>query len=674
MTESFFLQRLKARKIVQWALAYLAGSFVLFQLLDALAEPLGLSPFIQRIVLAAVLVGFLVTLILAWYHGEQGRQRVSGPELLMIALLLGIAGGVMALLSPKEGVRDPGPGSREGSAEDGGQPSIAVLPLANYSPDASDAYFADGVHEEITARLSQISALKVIARSSVEQYRENPPPAEEIASALGVDYLLEGSARIAGDLVRITVQLIDGRTAEHIWADSFNRDFSVENLIAVQVEIAQEVTERLQAAITPAEKARIGELPTDNPEAYAAYLRPLSQEFRGYEESDFRFAARMYQRAVELDPNFALAWAELSQTHAQIYWFAFDRSPDRVRASEDALERALELAPNNPAVRLASGYFHYNIRGDYETALRELDLALELQPNYFDAYATVGYVHRRMGNLDLAAENIEKAYRLDPLAPRLSLNLGETYFLMRAYPEAEEALSRAASLLPEFARPYAYNALMQIAWKGDVGRAVEILEDGISAGASPGEDDFLAFTLVLVDQMDGRFSDALERIDVEGWDLFTTQFYFAPASLVKGEILTLMGEDQGAQLEFQAAQAELSDLLEEYPQDERLHSAMGLTLAALGRKDDAIREGRRGAELMPRTRDAYKALYRLEDLARIYAIAGERELAVDVLEDLVDEPGILSGPWLEVDPRFRILSSHPRFQALLNAGSLAPAP
>lgn len=664
MPDRAILERLKERKVVQWALAYLAGAFAVFQLLDTLADPLGLSTRVQQAILALVAVGFVLTLVLAWYHGEKGRQRVSGAELLIIALLL-VIGGV--LLSTFTGGRDTSataPPARV--TRDDANPSIAVLPLDNFSPDAADAYFADGVHEEITSRLSQISSLTVIARSSVEQYRDraNRPASQDIAATLNVDYLLEGSARIAGDLVRLTVQLIDGTTAEHVWTESFNRDYTVENVIAVQVEIAEEVTSRLQAAITPEESARIGQLPTKNPEAYAAYLRPIGELFRGYGESEFRYAARMYRRAVELDPDFAVAWAQLAVTHSQIWWFAFDRSQDRIDAANEALRRAQALAPDHPQVRRAAGYLAYNLSGDYEKALEELRAALRLQPSLAEGHAAVGYVFRRMGRFDLAAENILKAYELDPLAPRVAVNLGETYLLMRSYPEAEQYLTRASSLLPDFARPWALKAVFHIARDGDAEQAVQTLADGISAGAEPGEDQYFAYVWVLADVLAQRFDVALHKIDSEGFQFINTQFLCAPASLIRAEIHSLMGQQAKARTEYESARVDLETLLEQNPDDERFHSAMGLALAGLGRDAEAIAEAERGVELMPRSRDAYKALYRLEELARVLTMAGELDRAVEVLTDLVESPGILSAAWLRIDPRYSRLRGHPDWEAL----------
>lgn len=670
MSDQTLIERLKERKVVQWVLAYLAGAFVVFQLLDALAEPLGLSTSLQQAILAVVAVGFFLTLVLAWYHGEKGRQKASGPELLIIALLL-LTGGVLFSTFVKGG---DGPAARTPERVSGNdKPSIAVLPLNNFSPDAADAYFADGVHEEITFRLSQISALTVIARSSVEQYRNEPPAAQIIASELGVDYLLEGSARIAGGLVRLTVQLIDGETAGHIWSGSFNRDFTVENVIAVQVEIAEEVTSRLQAVITPEESTRIGQLPTNSAEAYAAYLRPKGDMFRGYEESSFRYAARMYQRAVELDPDFALAWAQLAITHSQIWWFAFDRSEERISQAYDALGRALALAPEHPTVRYAGGLLAYNLREDYDEALQEMQASLSLQPSFADGHAAVGYVMRRMGRFSQAAENIHKAHQLDPLAPRIAHNLGNTYLMMRSYAEAEEFLILASSLLPDYARPYAYRAILQVARDGDPQQASGQLADAISAGVEPREDDFLAYIWVLTDVLGQRYEDALRKIDIEGLDVFNTQFFYAPASLINAEIYSLQGQQARARTEYESARGTLETLLEQSPEDERFSSAMGLALAGLGRGAEAIAAAERAVGLMPRERDASKALYRLEDLARVLAMVGEHDRAVEVLTDLVESPGILSAAWLRVDPRYSRLRDHPGFQALVENADVQQA-
>jgi TolB-like protein/Flp pilus assembly protein TadD len=666
MPEPSFPQRLKDRKIVQWGLAYLCGAWVLVEATSLVVEQFSWPAVAGQVVTILSLFGFFVVLVVAWYHGEKGRQRVSGPELLIIALLLLISGGVLSTFSGSEGPDDPSAETNRVRHERSENPSIAVLPLDNISPDPGDAHYSEGMHDEIISQLQKISALTVISRTSVMQYREGNKTIPEIAAELGVDFVLEGSVRKEGDRIRLTAQLIDAEHDEHLWANSYNRQLTVGGLFEIQADVAQRIAAALEAELTPEEEAQIDTRLTDDLEAYEAYLRPQPVDFSGYDERDFRYAVRMYSRATELDPEFGVAFARLSRAHGDLYWFAFDATQSRADASREALERAMELAPEHPEVHIAAGYYQYHMRGDYEAALREFNAALSVQPNHPQAIAGVGYIYRRMGRFEEAAEFIKRAFEVDPLATRIAFNLGETYFLMRSYQEAERYLKRAVSVLPEYGRPYAYWALVRILAAGDVDGAREILEDGILAGARPDGEAFIPYVWTLIDILGGQPEKALERIDEEGWELIQNQFFFLPVELLRGELLELTGDHGASHAALEAARSTLEAEMEKNPDDHRLHGAMSLTLAGLGRSEEAIRSAELGAELMSLEIDSYKAVFRLEDLARVCAAGGEEDRALDIFGDLLDRPGVLTTHLLELDPRLANLRNHPRFQALLN--------
>ena len=347
------VQRLKERKLVQWALAYLAGAWVVLQALDALGTPLGLTATIQRVLLVMVMAGFFVTLVLAWYHGEKGRQRVSGPELLMVAALLVIAGVALSILGGPED--SPGLAvSRDGD----NRPGVAVLPCENYSTDPEDEFLAASLHDEILLKLQKISSLFSIGRTSVLGYAEDRPATQQIAAELGVGFVGECSVQKYGNQIRLIFQLLDGNTGGQLWAEDFDQTLTSTSLFDVLRQIAQEVSLALQAEITPGEQARISAVPTQNTEAYGLYLRAGDYFDRAKYENprqNLSNAHTLLERATTLDPTFALAFAGLSEVVAGEFLFGIDRSTDALVAQQAAADSALALQPDLPEAHRAAG-------------------------------------------------------------------------------------------------------------------------------------------------------------------------------------------------------------------------------------------------------------------------------------------------------------------------------
>lgn len=449
MSDSPLLQRLKERKIVQWIVAYLAGGWVLVEATSVVVDQFHWPAIIGQAVTVLVFFGFFVTLILAWYHGEKGRQRVSGPELLLVAAVLLAAGGVLTVLPGEEeaaGPRGPGPIS----VVDTDRPSIAILPLENMSPDPDDAYFAVGMHEELTTRISQISALFVISRSSVEQFRDpgSRPTAPEIARDLGgIDYLLEGSARIAGGVVRIAVQLIDGTTDGHVWSDTFDGPYSVEESIAVQSEIAREIANALQVEVTPDEVDRISGLPTEDLEAYQLYLLGL-QRFYARSSENLREAIQFFEAALQKDSAFAEAWAGLAITWNVVPWYDPIDSREAFARGREAAQRALELNENLAEVHTALGGQALFDEWNWEKAVAHFSRALELNPNHAQAYHWISTAHRTLGLLDRAIEELEEGIRHNPLGNNFQYALANYLYDAGRIEEALVAYRKAATLEP----------------------------------------------------------------------------------------------------------------------------------------------------------------------------------------------------------------------------------
>jgi len=394
-----FLQRIKDRALLQWALVYLAGAWVILQVAGFAADRLSWSPLIPQAVGILSFIGLFVTLVVVWYHGEKGRQRIRRTEVMLITILLVVAGVALSILpskGPASSGELPGLGSSPSISDD--RPSVAALPWINRSGKEEDAHFTDGIHDEILTRMSKIRGLRVISRQSVMHFRDSPMTAGEIATELGVRYILEGGLLRAGDSVRLNVQLIDAQTDDHAWAASYDRYLSVANLLSIQAEVAQAIADTLRATVTPEEQMELERIGTDNLEAYDFFLQGRSYYLRpGYHQDDFRAAEGLYERAIALDPDFAHARAELSRVHGLMYWERFDPSPERFEAQRAEAEEALRLQPGLPQAHAAIGWMHY-VKGDFREALVEYRAALEGLPNDAEIISSIGYTHRRLGN------------------------------------------------------------------------------------------------------------------------------------------------------------------------------------------------------------------------------------------------------------------------------------
>jgi TolB-like protein len=426
------LERLKERRLAQWALAYLAGAWLVFQGIEVMADPWNLSTALQRTIHLLLVVGFFVTLVLAWYHGEKGRQRASGPELLMIAVLLAIAAILLTIVRPKEeAVRT----SEPMLAVEDGKPAVAVLPFENISPDPSDAYFADGMHEQITSQLSQVSAIRVISRTSVMQYREARKPVRDIAAELSVNYLLAGSARKAEDRVRLTVQLIDADRDEHVWAEEYDRDLTAAHLFEIQSEVAEEVASALEVELSVSERQRIERHPTESLAAYDLYLlgryywNQLSAE--GLER-----AIEYFERALDLDPDFALAYSGLADTY-MIQTQGWGLAPrDVFPQAREAAERALELDPTLAEAHTSLGGVQLFYDWDFEAAEAAFRRAVDLNPNYAPAPHWLAISLYSRARFAEASQAVQRALALDPQSAYVKMNVGYLLYVSRQYDQA----------------------------------------------------------------------------------------------------------------------------------------------------------------------------------------------------------------------------------------------
>jgi len=440
MPTSSLLQRLKERKLVQWALAYLAGVWVLAEAADVVGGRWNLPDTLYQGFFILLAAGFFITLVLAWYHGEKGRQRVSGPELLMITVLLVIAGTGLSLLRRTDAEPDRARPARSAHGEDE-RPSIAVLPFDNISPDPTDAYFADGMQDEIISRLARISALKVTSRNSTMQYREERKTTPQIAAELDVDFLLEGSARIAGDQVRLTAQLIDARRDEHLWSEDYDLELSVENLISTQSDIAQRVAQEIGARLTPEERDRIEHEPTENLEAYEALMRGVYHlKRRDNPREAYQEAIEHLQAAVEQDPDFAPARGLLAWAYAELAMWGV-RDPRELWTQAEAwTESALDLDETEPSAHTVAAVLKLVHEWAWQEAEEELQRAIDLAPSETLGHVVYAMVLTAQGRIEEGLREMRILTALDPLSPSTLAMRAEWAFHSRDYEAADELL------------------------------------------------------------------------------------------------------------------------------------------------------------------------------------------------------------------------------------------
>jgi len=542
---------------------------------------------------------------------------------------------------------------------------IAVLPLENLGPD-EQAYFADGLTGEITSQLSGLSGLSVIARSSAMQYKKTTKTLQQIGKELNVDYVLEGTLQWqenaqGGKRIRVNPELIKIADASQVWSQPYEADFS--NAFKLQADIAATVAEALNIALLKSEQQSLLSQLTDNPEAYDTYLRALEYSPEITDEKRLRIAEQLFLKAIALDRNFAAAYAGLSTVQSDMYWMYFERSDENLAESKANAETALALDPNLSKARVAMGDYHYHGKLDYEPALQEYYAAARLQPSNAYAYAGIGYVLRRQGKMQPAIEQFKKAFELDPRNSSFADEVGETYQLIREYNQAHRFLDRAISLAPDVVNSYNEKARTYLLGHGDTKQAQAIIDAALERKIGEGDANF-RHTLAICDVLEGNFAAALKQL--AGIGNVNSQFMFKPEDLLVARIHELMNNESQAHRSYDSARLMLENEIKKHPEDSRLHSSLGLAHAGLGRKADAIREGKRGVELLPISKEAWRGSFRQLDLAQIYMMVGEPDLALDLLDDLLARPtDAISVALLKIDPTWAPLRQHQRFSKLL---------
>jgi TolB-like protein/Tfp pilus assembly protein PilF len=556
-------------------------------------------------------------------------------------------------------------------ARSANEKSIAVLPFENLSEDKSNAYFADGIQDEILTRLSKIADLKVISRTSTQRYKKKSQKSSEIAKQLGVANLLEGSVQKTNDQVRVNVQLIRAADDSHLWAETFDRRLI--DIFSVESEVAKAIADQLRAKLTDQEEELIAAKPTNNPEAYDAYLRGLAFEGRNiaanYSPDLADRAIGFYERAVQLDPNFAIAWARLSRADALLY---FNRDDTATAARGDAAKRALEsaqkLEPNSPETRLALGYYQYLVLRDYESARTTFSRVSKMLPGSREVPEALGVIARREGHWDQSIAYFQQALALDPRDVKLLMDAAWTYAMLRQFPPALKLYDRVLDITPNDPDAMALKAGIYQA-KGDLHEAARLLS-GINEQTPNGQTLSIKINQL---RLEHNYGEAVRLLQAR-----LTEFHFA-SQYTKGYeqvalalTLRLAGDKAGAEVTAEQACNTLEQLYRDQPDNVYLAARVSQAFAATGEKDSALKLAERATMLLPRAIDQVSGPTFEENLALIQTSFGEKSRAISTLTQLLQTPynSWIYGPapitpaFLKLDPIWDSLRTDPAFHKL----------
>jgi TolB-like protein/Tfp pilus assembly protein PilF len=659
-----FLQRLKRRKLVQWALAYLAGAWVFLQVLGLAAESYHWPDAVMRLAFAVLALGLAVALVLAWYHGERGEQKVTGPELILIALVLAIGGGLLWRYAWSDATSGDGatqaarPAAAPVAAGTAPEKSIAVLPFESLSADQSNAYFVSGMQDMILTSLSKLEGLKVISRTSTERYASRPENLRQVGAELGVASILEGSVQRAGDRVLINLQLIDARTDAHLWAESYERQ--VADVFSVEREVAGAVATALRATLMPAQAAGMGRAPTDDPAAYDLYLRgeyETRKFFASNNDVDIRGAIAHYEQAVAADPRFALAFARLARARLLLYWSGNGTVPDEAvaTAARDAAAHALQLAPGLPEAELAMADVEYRLDLDFAGALASYDAVLAQRPQSVDALSGKAQALRRLGRYDESIAAFSAAMAIDPRDSAPATDRGITRFLAGDLEAAEADLRRSLRMNRDDHYAATYLTFLLAFRDGEPGTALDAIHGG---------SQFVVLSRIQILTFQRRFAAALAALDAAG----TTGPDLAH-DVARAQVLYFMGKPEAARRLLQPGIARYRREIDMLPVNSGSGQIARFQLATaealLGNGTEALRVAQKGLQLVPPDKDLANGSLGLGQAARVYALLGRIDLVLPTLARIRALDGTdtqTSAAILRLDPVWDKVRADPRFQ------------
>ena len=543
--------------------------------------------------------------------------------------------------------------------------SIAVLPFESLSDEKENAYFADGIQDDVLTNLSKISDLKVISRTSVMPYRGKASNVREIGKALGVATLLEGSVRRIGNRVRVNVQLINTENDQHIWAEDYDRDLT--DVFAIQTDLAQKIASELQAKLSPAEKAQIERKPTENGEAYLAFVQAQNLACAVEDFDKLKQSEQLYERAIQLDPNFALALARSSLLQSWLV-HTLDRTPERREKARTLAERALRLQPDLPEAHLAVGFSYYYGDNNYDAALREFEIAQRALPNESEVYLAIGAIQRRQGKWAESTANFEKAASLNPKDSWPLQNLAENYQVLRNFDAANKTIDRGLQIDPRGVGLWEIKSKLAIAENGDFSVAEKAFAAAKSMPMSDEEKLRIANARADVFVLARKYQEGLREAESLPDDLLAP---IHPGALfgkyyLIGFARKALQDEAGARAAFLKAKDILEAQLKGSPDAAEMHIQLAKVLARLGEKDAALAEARRATELLPESKDALGGPEITEGVAEVHAVLGNNDRAIEILEGLLSQPSGVTAQMLKINPIWDPLRGGPRFQALID--------
>jgi TolB-like protein/DNA-binding winged helix-turn-helix (wHTH) protein/Tfp pilus assembly protein PilF len=539
---------------------------------------------------------------------------------------------------------------------------IAVLPFETFGVE-DDRSFIDGLHHDLLTRLSNIADLRVISRTSVRPYKDTLLPIPEIARELGVSWVLEGAVQQHGNEFQLNAQLIEAQSDTHVWARTYRRELTAENLFAIQADIVEDIAASMKSQLTSDEERRIETIPTRSTQAYAFYLQAREYATRDWHvEEDLDIAVQLYEQAIEQDPNFSLAYAGLSRTHMTIYWHKFDPSQERLEQGRRSLEMALAIDPDHPKVRLAEGIYHYWRFRDYERALESLRASRQIVPNDAEVHQFIGAIHRRLGNWDRALTSFQRAHELDPRNIQLMYGLVRTHLAVRDHDSAERVLDDAEMLFPDAQSAQVWRIKLALRRSGNADDEIEVARTRWPDFFLEDADRWLLLYLAR------DFEYMLDRqADFPG-DAVDMQRHYYPKSLLIGLVHHALGNRDPAREHAETAREMLVRMRENDPEDPRIRGALGKAYALLGMEGEAIDEGRAAISLLPISQDAHRGPSHEVRMARIEAILGHHDQALARIRQVLSQPFDEMTPGLlKTDPAWDGLRQYQEFQSLLVA-------
>ncbi|MEY2438627.1 MAG: eukaryotic-like serine/threonine-protein kinase [Verrucomicrobiota bacterium] len=684
-----FFSELKRRNVYKVAVAYAIVSWLLIQAASIFFPAFDAPPWVMKIFIIVIIFGFPVALILAWafeltLEGIKRADEVdpnesitprTGRKLIGITIVVAvIAAGLFAFQFLRgKPAATPGPGATVATTAHSGitpepndsQPtaslkSIAVLPFENLSSDKENAYFADGIQDEVLTRLSKIAALKVISRTSTQKYKSAPDNLREVGKQLGVANLLEGSVQKIGNAVHVNVQLIRVSNDEHLWAESYNR--KLDDVFAVEGEVATAIAEQLNAKLTGSEKESLAIKPTSNPLAYDAYLRGLAFQGRidGF-QTNITKSIEAFEEATRLDPQFALAWAQLVRQDGLAYW-NFEQTPQRREAARRAVENAVRLAPHLAETQLAEGVYQSYFEQNYEAAKTRFEAVRQRFPNNAFAAECLGALARKHGQWEQSHQYYKQAIELDPQNVFLLGDASLTDVGRRDVVSARKLLERARNLSPQNST---VTAILATTYQmtGDFEQAQTLLD-----GVTPADADDWYFQIVPSNAIFLRkYEPAIAMLKAQ---LTKPEALRASLGSFQDNLADLerhAGDADAATQTYQQARATLEAGLREQPNSANLIGSMAWTETWLGNKTRALELARNAIAVDPTSKNTYTGPSREELLARIEAHFGDKDDAITALQHLVNipyGPPVVTPALLRLDPDWDNLRGDPRFEKL----------